>query len=587
MNGDADFEEGEINDLSDFEEGNMGDVGAVSPLGSCSRNDSPSYRVHCRSDKHGKYNGVDSRYLELGRSHSNGGRGSLLRYFSDDESPPRRRTPSRAPRAKPVRHNPAPQRKRKRRDQNASSTERLPPKKHERPNCRFHVEGRCIKGSECPFNHDFSPVKKQELCKFYAAGTCSKGSACPYMHSEFPCKFFHLTNDCYHGKTCKFSHEPLTASTRSLLDRFIDEQNRDSHANDDFSVQREPPPEHPSPVNKLTQDPFTEPHGDVDYRQMLPSGSPVMGPQGGGPGASQIPLQGPSRRPPLEPHIRHFRRPFDECRPPLPPPRGYCPPPLYRGPFPPPYRFRPAPPYPMPQRAPLSSGNRELRSPIPRHPYQPRFRAPYFNNGAEEFDEPNLPTQDAYYQEQFNRDTVDQEDRPPEISLRGSSITDQPEFPEMTISKDNIIITSDKSGSSDDTFCWQIVPIEFDKNSRQLPPSAANAAPNDPRLKARPQLPVLLNIPIVSTEQKVADTSVSQPERRKRPKLELNERANPLVTAGMPKPTETAISYSRILDPRLLKRKKVETEIVPPAETPVDDDDPSLTPKPLRVVLSP
>lgn len=157
----------------------------------------------------------------------------------------------------------------------------------------------------------------------------------------------------------------------------------------------------------------------------------------------------------------------------------------------------------------------------------------------------------------------------------------------MTVSQDNIVITSDKSGSSDDTFCWRIIPIEFDKNSRQPPPSAANAAPNDPRLKARPQLPVLLNIPIVSTEPKVAETSVSQPERRKRPKLELNERANPLVTAGMPKPTETALSYSRILDPRLLKRKKVENEMFPPAEATADDDDPSLTPKALRVVLSP
>lgn len=133
--------------------------------------------------------------------------------------------------------------------------------------------------------------------------------------------------------------------------------------------------------------------------------SPITGPQGGGPGASQIPPQGLNRRPSLEPHLRHFRRPFDECRPgSLLPPRGYCPPPLYRGPFPPPYRFRPAPSYPLPRRPPLPGGNRDLRSPRPRQPYQPRFRPPYFNNGAEEFDELNLLAQDdAYYQEKFNR----------------------------------------------------------------------------------------------------------------------------------------------------------------------------------------
>ena len=37
----------------------------------------------------------------------------------------------------------------------------------ERPQCKFYMEGKCNKGHDCPFNHDFQPPRKLEVCKFY------------------------------------------------------------------------------------------------------------------------------------------------------------------------------------------------------------------------------------------------------------------------------------------------------------------------------------------------------------------------------------------------------------------------------------
>ncbi|XP_026079215.1 zinc finger CCCH domain-containing protein 6-like isoform X2 [Carassius auratus] len=88
--------------------------------------------------------------------------------------------------------------------------------------CKYFLEGRCIKGDQCKFDHDnVVPEKKKELCKFYVQGYCTKGDICIYMHSEYPCKFFHTGAKCYQGDNCKFSHEPLTDVTKGLLEKIL------------------------------------------------------------------------------------------------------------------------------------------------------------------------------------------------------------------------------------------------------------------------------------------------------------------------------------------------------------------------------
>ncbi|XP_039995118.1 LOW QUALITY PROTEIN: zinc finger CCCH domain-containing protein 6 [Xiphias gladius] len=88
--------------------------------------------------------------------------------------------------------------------------------------CKYFLEGRCIKGEQCKFEHELVvPDKKKELCKFYLQGYCSKGDNCIFMHNEYPCKFFHTGAKCYQGDNCKFSHEALTDVTKELLDKII------------------------------------------------------------------------------------------------------------------------------------------------------------------------------------------------------------------------------------------------------------------------------------------------------------------------------------------------------------------------------
>ncbi|XP_064173838.1 zinc finger CCCH domain-containing protein 6 isoform X1 [Anguilla rostrata] len=88
--------------------------------------------------------------------------------------------------------------------------------------CKYFLEGRCIKGDQCKFEHDLVvPDKKKELCKFYIQGYCSKGDNCIYMHSEYPCKFFHTGAKCFQGEKCKFSHDPLNDVARELLEKVL------------------------------------------------------------------------------------------------------------------------------------------------------------------------------------------------------------------------------------------------------------------------------------------------------------------------------------------------------------------------------
>jgi hypothetical protein len=87
--------------------------------------------------------------------------------------------------------------------------------------CTFYLEGRCSKGDQCTFAHVGEVKKKADLCKYFLVGACQKGEACVYSHdpSQFPCKFFHATNNCKHGEECKFSHAPMTAIQKELLDQ--------------------------------------------------------------------------------------------------------------------------------------------------------------------------------------------------------------------------------------------------------------------------------------------------------------------------------------------------------------------------------
>ncbi|TNM99842.1 hypothetical protein fugu_012875 [Takifugu bimaculatus] len=94
--------------------------------------------------------------------------------------------------------------------------------------CKYFLEGRCIKGDQCKFEHEHVvPDKKKELCKFYLQGYCSKGDnsvitySLTHYSSEYPCKFFHTGAKCYQGDNCKFSHDALTDVTKELLDKII------------------------------------------------------------------------------------------------------------------------------------------------------------------------------------------------------------------------------------------------------------------------------------------------------------------------------------------------------------------------------
>ncbi|KAJ1152944.1 hypothetical protein NDU88_005717 [Pleurodeles waltl] len=92
--------------------------------------------------------------------------------------------------------------------------------------CKYFLEGRCIKGDDCKFDHDAEPQKKKEVCKFYIQGYCSKEILSLnglflniHRSHEFPCKFYHTGSKCYQGDNCKFSHDPLTDDGRMMLDR--------------------------------------------------------------------------------------------------------------------------------------------------------------------------------------------------------------------------------------------------------------------------------------------------------------------------------------------------------------------------------
>lgn len=215
----------------------------------------------------------------------------------------------------------------------------------ERPVCRFYREGKCHKGDDCPFNHEYVQ-KKPELCKYYLGGSCSKGDDCIFMHSEYPCKFYHTGQECYQGDNCKFSHDEPSEDTAPIIERMNsrdhhhgggggggedEEYNRPKqgsppqHVKEQmerikkipslFDIQTFPPGQSPQkpPMQGVNNSPQQRMQGPNQGQPPRPvgfyndtmqggmRGPPPMGPQGqmnmGGPG--QMGPQGPMQGPPM------------------------------------------------------------------------------------------------------------------------------------------------------------------------------------------------------------------------------------------------------------------------------------------------
>lgn len=113
--------------------------------------------------------------------------------------------------------------------------------------CAFYMEGKCSRGSDCPYSHAALPPRKMELCKFYLMDCCAKKDKCLYLHKDFPCKFFHTGKFFLHATSelfwimsstlflpsqgkkcrftaedCKFSHDVLSDTMRAILVKHIE-----------------------------------------------------------------------------------------------------------------------------------------------------------------------------------------------------------------------------------------------------------------------------------------------------------------------------------------------------------------------------
>ncbi|TRY75137.1 hypothetical protein TCAL_00669 [Tigriopus californicus] len=109
--------------------------------------------------------------------------------------------------------------KKRRRDERERKGGRRGPREKSDEICKMYMQGKCPKSPDnCMFSHDAEPPKIFELCKFYLLDRCAKREKCLYLHKDFPCKFFHTGQKCIDtAESCKFSHEPLSTDTRTIL----------------------------------------------------------------------------------------------------------------------------------------------------------------------------------------------------------------------------------------------------------------------------------------------------------------------------------------------------------------------------------
>ncbi|XP_048843285.1 proline-rich protein 36-like isoform X2 [Brienomyrus brachyistius] len=128
--------------------------------------------------------------------------------------------------------------------------------------CKYFLGGRCLKEDQCKFEHELVILdKKQELCKYYVQGFCTKGGSCIYMHNDYPCKFFHTRTKCYQGEHCKFSHDPLTETTRPLLEKVLNKSEVRS-----VNAEQERCEDRPSSVKAPATLPGAGPTPDLGFR---------------------------------------------------------------------------------------------------------------------------------------------------------------------------------------------------------------------------------------------------------------------------------------------------------------------------------
>nr|CAH8849134.1 unnamed protein product [Trichobilharzia regenti] len=254
-----DFEEGEVEDVSgsdhedsdqEYEERTPPKVGLHKHSKRRRRGGGKTRNPHRDSSVLAVDYKVDASHMDLGNGSHKRPREKLqiLEFLSENEDETDSVDRERVDDRKPSKVNR--KKKKRKRDRQPSQSR-----------CKYFMDGRCSKGSSCPFLHDVTPTKKHELCKFYAVGVCSKESSCSYLHGEFPCKFFHLTNDCHHGEECKFSHAPLTDFTRSLLEKLASKHNTDRPSVKSGQVWQAELSQ-----ASLSGRSWNDNHGDIDYR---------------------------------------------------------------------------------------------------------------------------------------------------------------------------------------------------------------------------------------------------------------------------------------------------------------------------------
>ncbi len=158
-------------------------------------------------------------------------------------------------------------------------------------------------------------------------------------------------------------------------------------------------------------------------------------------------------------------------------------------------------------------------------------------------------------------------------------------------------INSNPSTSTAQRARWHLYSLELQSRVPLLPSQVTQANPADPRLKPSARLPGL-SVPVPANKDNLASTSTEENKSaenksppaptksaaRRRPRLQLNENANTFATNGVVPQPAPAPPPGGILDPRLLKRRKMEVTPVPTSSA--QQPQPS-TSQAMQVVSSP